>query len=82
MAKLPCTWMPAAAAPGTSFGIQLVRPATKMAPNSEVPKAPPSERKNVTAAVPVPIESDGTAFWVARIMICMVMPMPAPSTTT
>ena len=31
-------------------------------------------------AVPVPIESVGTAFWVARTMICMVMPMPAPST--
>ena len=74
--------MPAAAAPGTSCGIQWVSPATNTAPNSEVPNAPPSDRKKVTAAVPVPIESAGTAFWVARIMICMVMPMPAPRTMT
>ena len=53
-----------------------------MAPKRDVPQAPPRERKHVTAAVPVPMASVGTAFWVARIMICMVMPMPAPSTTT
>ena len=82
MEKLPLTWMPAAAAPGTRTGIQWLRPAMNTAPNSDVPKAPPSERKKVTAAVPVPIESAGTAFWVARTMICMVMPIPAPSTTT
>ena len=54
----------------------------KMAPNSEVPKAPPSERKKVTAAVAVPIRRPSTAFWVASTMICMVMPMPAPRTMT
>jgi hypothetical protein len=52
------------------------------APKSEVPNAPPSERKKVTAAVPVPIWVAGTAFWVASTMTCMVMPTPAPSTIT
>ncbi len=54
----------------------------KTAPNSDVPKAPPSDRKKVTAAVAVPIWVGATAFWVASTMSCMVMPIPAPSTIT
>ena len=61
MEKLPLTWIEWAAAPGTSTGIQWLSPAMNTAPNSEVPNAPPSERKNVTAAVAVPIWVAGTA---------------------
>ena len=52
------------------------------APNRAVPKAPPSERKKVTAAVAAPIWTAGTAFCTDSTITCMVMPMPAPSTTT
>ena len=64
------------------MGIQWARLDTKTAPNSEAPNAPPSERKKVTPAVAVPISSPGAAFWVERIMICMVMPTPAPRIRT
>ena len=51
------------------------------APNNDVPNAPPRDRKKIIAAVPVPT-GRGHGVLTASTMICMVMPMPAPRTTT
>ena len=46
-----------------------------------VPSEPPTWRKKVTAEVATPMSRGSTAFCIARMMLCMFMPRPAPNTT-
>jgi hypothetical protein len=57
------------------------RPLLKMAPKMATPTEPPMERKKLTVEVALPRSAAGTEFWVARIKVCSVRPIPTPRTT-
>ncbi len=44
-----------------------------------VPSVPPICRKNVADEVATPMSCGGTAFWIARMSVCMFMPSPSPN---
>ena len=50
-----------------------------MVPKTATPMDPPIDRKNVTELVAVPSSLKGTEFCTARIITCMVRPMPVPT---
>ena len=69
------TWIPAAASPSTASSLTRL---PRMAPRTETPMAPPTDRKNATEALAVPMSLAWTVFWTARTRFCISRPRPRP----
>ena len=76
-----CSGGSCAIAPGSRSASSPVSRAERTAPRIATPNEPPSDRKNVAAAVPAPMSRSSTAFCTARISDCMHRPSPTPITT-
>ncbi len=68
--------MPLAARPSAIWALAR---EPRIAPSTETPVAPPSERKKVISALAAPMSSSGTEFCTTSTRFCMTMPTPRPT---